>query len=167
MSSSRTHQEISCSSSLLFFIMQQALENKLRNKKMAAARAGLSYVMFAFFLPYKQYALSFFPLRMGHLMQRSITAPASHLILFTVHLLKPFSGIISRGFGCFPVGERKEKENFRNIKVAVVIEKGSCKLTEDEENIHIHSHTKSRYRCLISPAHFDHFYTQMDTLGRC
>ncbi|XP_028349678.1 transmembrane channel-like protein 1 isoform X2 [Physeter macrocephalus] len=89
---------------------QQALENKLRNKKMAAARAGLSYVMFAFFLPYKQYALPFFPLRMGHLMQRSITAPESHPILFTVHLFKPFSGIISRGFGCFPVGERKLQE---------------------------------------------------------
>ena len=80
---------------------------------------------------------------------------------------QPFSGIMSRGFGCFPVGERKEKEKVRNIKVAVVIEKGSCKLTDDEENIHIHSHTNSRYRCIISPAHFDHFYTQMDTLGRC
>nr|XP_058928700.1 transmembrane channel-like protein 1 isoform X2 [Kogia breviceps] len=90
---------------------QQALENKLRNKKMAAARAGLSYVMFAFFLPYKQYALPFFPLRMGHLMQRSITAPASHPILFTVHLFKPFSGIISRGGCCFPVGERKLQEH--------------------------------------------------------
>ncbi|KAF4025430.1 hypothetical protein G4228_017280, partial [Cervus hanglu yarkandensis] len=32
---------------------QQALENKMRNKKMAAARAGLSSVMFAFFFPYK------------------------------------------------------------------------------------------------------------------
>ncbi|XP_052501196.1 transmembrane channel-like protein 1 [Budorcas taxicolor] len=90
---------------------QQALENKMRNKKMAAARAGLSSAMFAFFFPYEQYTLPFFfPLKMGHLVQRGIIATASHLILSRVHLFSPFRLHI-QGSVIFQWEKEKTKKN--------------------------------------------------------
>ena len=96
----------------------------MRNKKMAAARAGLSSVMFAFFPPINSMLFLFFsPLKMGHFVQRGIIATASHLILFTVHLFSPFRLQIQR-VQLFSSG-RKKRQNFGNMKVALVIEKDS------------------------------------------
>lgn len=90
----------------------------MRNKKMAAARAGLSSAMFAFFFPYKQYTLPFFfPSQNGAFgAERHYCHSKSSYTLYSPPF-QPFQASYP-GFSYFPVGERKDKEKFRNIKVA-------------------------------------------------
>ena len=137
----------------------------MRNKKMAAARAGLSSVMFAFFFPMNSMIfLFFFPLKMGHLVQRGIIATASHLILFTVHLFLTFRLHILR-VQLFSSGRKKRQRKIQEHKSSISDRKGLL-LIDGRWRKHPYSYTNSRDRYTISPAHFDHFYTQMDTLGR-
>lgn len=94
--------------------------------------------MFAIFLPLKTvYPSLFYFLQMGHLIQSGISALSKSFHNSYCPPFWTFSGIRYRGFGCFSVGEREEKENFWNVNLAVVIERRLCKLTEDEENVHI------------------------------
>lgn len=109
-----------------FLVMQQALENKLRNKKMAAARAGWKLTRFA-----PRWAvcslslscfLSFFSPKWAfdaewHCYPNQ-TIPHSYC-----PPSQPFSRVMSRGFGWLPVGERQDSEKSRSVKFKVVIEK--------------------------------------------
>ena len=136
-SSSRKYQEVSCSSSFYFLLCSKLWRTNCETRKWQLHEQVRATLCLHSPPPLQTvYSSFFFSLQMGHLMQRGTIDLASHPLLSTLYC-PPFSGIISRRCGCFPVGERKEKEQVTNINVAGVVEKRSCKFIEDEENIHI------------------------------
>lgn len=141
-----------------FFMVQQALENKLRNKKMAAARAGWRYVYVCSFNPYKQYALPFYFSPNEAFDADWHYDPKQIIPHSCCRTLQPFSSIISRGLSCFPVGERKDNQRNQECKLSSCDRKVILQINGRLKK-YPHSHIQIADTNADSPAHFNHFYT--------
>lgn len=95
-----------------------------------------TYFCLQFFSPFKQITLPLFFSPNGtfvaewhyHCKQVSPQVLLSTLLHSLRHHIS--------GLGCFPVGENN-REKFRNVNLALMIERRLCKSSEDEEYIHI------------------------------
>ena len=96
----------------------------MRNKKMAAARAGLSSAMFAFFFPYEQYTLPFFLLlsKWG-IWCREALLPQQVILYSLQSTFSALSGFISR-VQLFSSGRKKRQRKIQEHKSSISDRKG-------------------------------------------